>query len=38
NLGEAGDINEAKRLGANEYIIKAHLLPSEVVEVIKKYL
>ncbi len=38
NLGEAGDINEAKRLGANEYIIKAHLLPSEVVDVIKKYL
>ena len=37
NLGEVNDIKEAKRLGANEHMIKAHFLPSEVVDVVRKY-
>ncbi|MDP1709771.1 MAG: response regulator [Candidatus Komeilibacteria bacterium] len=38
NLGEVEDIKRARKLGASDYLIKAHFLPSEVVEVIKKYL
>ena len=38
NLSENQDLKRAKGLGANEYIVKAHFLPSEVVEVIKKYI
>ncbi len=37
NLGETEEIKEAKKLGANEYIIKAHMMPSEVLEVVHKY-
>lgn len=37
NLGEMGDVTEARKLGANEYLIKAHFLPSEVINIIKKY-
>lgn len=38
NLGEVDDVKRAKRLGANDYLIKAHFLPSEVVEIVKKYI
>ena len=38
NLSETEDIKRAKELGSNEYIIKSHFLPSEVIDVIKKYL
>ncbi len=38
NLGEVDDVKRAKRLGANDYLIKAHFLPSEVVETVKKYI
>lgn len=38
NLGEEEDIKRAKKLGANDYMIKAHFLPSEVIGVVKKYL
>ena len=38
NLGEAEDVNQARNLGASEYLIKAHFLPSEVVTIIRKYI
>lgn len=38
NLNEPEDIKRARELGANEYIIKSHFLPSEVVEIINKYI
>jgi len=38
NLGQKEKIDEAMALGAKDYIIKAHLTPSEIIEVIKKYL
>jgi DNA-binding response OmpR family regulator len=38
NLGQKSDIERAKRLGASQYLIKAHYTPSEVVEEIKKVL
>ncbi|OGY91198.1 MAG: hypothetical protein A3H70_02535 [Candidatus Komeilibacteria bacterium RIFCSPLOWO2_02_FULL_48_11] len=38
NLGEQEDVKRARRLGANEYLIKAHFLPSEVIGVVKKYI
>lgn len=38
NLGEADDVKRGRQLGANDYLIKAHFLPSEVVEVVKKYI
>ncbi|MBU2575941.1 response regulator [Patescibacteria group bacterium] len=38
NLGELEDIKRAKELGSNEYIIKSHFLPSEVISVVKKYI
>lgn len=38
NLGEVEDVKRAKRLGADDYLIKAHFLPSEVVAVVKKYI
>lgn len=38
NLGEEADIKRAKKLGANDYMIKAHFLPSEVIAVVKKYI
>jgi len=38
NLGEADDVRQARKLGANDYLIKAHFLPSEVMSVIEKYL
>lgn len=38
NLSNLEDIKKAKELGASEYIVKANYLPSEVVEIIKKYI
>lgn len=38
NLSEPEDIKRARKLGANEYMIKTHFLPSEVVEKIQEYI
>lgn len=38
NLGQKPDIQHGLELGANDYIIKAHFTPSEVVEKIEKVL
>lgn len=38
NLGQKPDIERGTKLGADEYIIKAHYTPSEVVEKISKVL
>ncbi|MDD5290382.1 MAG: response regulator [Patescibacteria group bacterium] len=38
NLGQKDDIKKSFKLGADEYLIKAHFLPSEVVEKVKKFL
>lgn len=38
NLSEVSDVARAKKLGASEYLIKSHFLPSEVVAVAQKYL
>lgn len=36
NLSQKSDIETGLKLGANDYLIKAHFMPSEVVEKIKK--
>lgn len=36
NLSQKGDIDKGLNLGADDYLIKAHFMPSEVVEKIKK--
>ena len=38
NLGQKPDVERGLKLGANDYIIKAHYTPTEVVEKIKKLL
>ena len=38
NLGQKPDVERGIKLGADDYIIKAHYTPSEVVEKIKKVL
>lgn len=38
NLGQKEEIEKGLRLGAAKYLIKAHYIPSEVVEEIKKIL
>lgn len=38
NLGQKPDIERGVKLGADDYIIKAHFTPSEVVEKIQKVL
>ena len=38
NLGQKPDIERGVKLGADDYIIKAHYTPSEVVEKIKQVL
>jgi DNA-binding response OmpR family regulator len=38
NLGQKDDTERSMRLGADDYIVKAHFTPSEVVEKIKKLL
>lgn len=38
NLGQKSDVTQGLDLGAADYLIKAHFMPSEVVEKIKRYL
>lgn len=38
NLGQKPDVERGMKLGANDYIIKAHYTPTEVVEKITKLL
>jgi len=38
NLNEPDDIKKAKEFGANEYVVKAHFLPSEVIALLEKYI
>ena len=38
NLGQKPDVERGIKLGANDYIIKAHYTPTEVVEKITKLL
>jgi DNA-binding response OmpR family regulator len=38
NLGQKKDVQKSFNLGASEYLIKAHFLPSEVVGKVKKFL
>ncbi|MBI4118177.1 MAG: response regulator [Parcubacteria group bacterium] len=38
NLGEPSDIEKARELGADGYIVKATATPTEVVEVVRKVL
>jgi len=38
NLGQDEDINKGKAMGANDYLVKANLTPSEVVEKVKEIL
>jgi DNA-binding response OmpR family regulator len=37
NLSQKEDINDGLGLGADDYLIKSHFTPSEVLEKIKKY-
>jgi len=36
NQGEDHDIEMAKKLGTTEYIVKANMIPSEVLDVVSK--
>lgn len=38
NLGQKSDVERGMELGANDYIIKAHFTPSEVVEKVRDLL
>jgi len=38
NLGQKPDVERGLKLGANDYIIKAHFTPTEVIEKISKLL
>ena len=38
NLGEKNSVDQALALGAKDYLIKAHFLPSEVINKVKKVL
>lgn len=38
NLGDRQDVHRGLKLGATDYLIKAHFLPSEVVEKVKHLL
>ena len=38
NLGQKEEIEKGLRLGAKKYLIKAHYIPSEIVEEIEKFL
>ncbi len=38
NLGEASQIEKALKMGADDYLIKAHFTPAEIVERIEKIL
>ena len=36
NLGQKEDVERGMRLGANDYVVKAHFTPSEVVEKVRR--
>ena len=38
NLGQKSDIEKGKKLGANDYIVKASMTPTQVVEKVKLFL
>ena len=38
NLGQKEDVERGMRLGADDYVIKAHFTPSEVVEKVRSIL
>lgn len=38
NLGQKNDVSKGKELGANDYIVKASMTPTQVVEKIKSYI
>lgn len=38
NLGQKSDVERGLSLGASDYLIKAHFMPSEVIEKVKRYL
>ena len=38
NLGQKADIEKGKKLGANDYIVKASMTPTQVINKIKPYL
>ncbi len=38
NLGQKGDVERGLALGAADYLIKAHFMPSEVIEKVKRLL
>ena len=38
NLGQDNDIEKGKKLGANDYIVKASMTPTQVIDKIKSYL
>jgi PleD family two-component response regulator len=38
NLGQDEEVNKAKKLGANDYMIKAHFTPSDIVKKLREYL
>ena len=38
NLGQESDIDRAKELGANDYLVKANLTPNQVVAKIREHL
>jgi len=38
NLGQRGEVDEGKRLGAADYLIKAHFTPNEIIEKVKRVL
>lgn len=37
NLGSPSDIDRVKKLGANDYLVKAQLTPAEIVEKINRF-
>lgn len=38
NLGESDEIEKAKNLGANDYLVKAHFTPEGIIKKLYKYL
>ena len=38
NLGQKADIEKGKKLGAHDYVVKASMTPTQVIEKVKSYL
>ena len=38
NLGQQSDVDKGKKMGADDYIVKASMTPSQVVDKVKSYL